>query len=164
MALSQQILLYEIIGSTFSMCQNTTMRVNGAWIKRCCVLCSKTYNTLHSCHNFSAGSRQAARGRPHLWNKSIKSHTKLCVMSIIICSVVHDPCNLFCCDGYVWPAQLDSLYLLLENTSLLCFIPRGFPVPPATVFIISKISFELQNQNLQNIHMGLKLVCTANVD
>ena len=44
------------------MCQNTTMRVNGAWIKRCCVLCSKTYNTLHSCHNFPAGSRQAARG------------------------------------------------------------------------------------------------------
>ena len=27
-----------------------------------CVLCSKTYNTLHSCHNFPAGSRQAARG------------------------------------------------------------------------------------------------------
>ena len=36
------------------------MRVNGAWIKRYCVLCSKTYNTLHSCHNFPAGSRQAA--------------------------------------------------------------------------------------------------------
>ena len=44
------------------MCQNTTIRVNGAWTKRYCVLCSKTYNTLHSCHNFSAGSRQAARG------------------------------------------------------------------------------------------------------
>ena len=44
------------------MCQNTTMRVNGAWIKIYCVLCSKTYNTLQSCHNFPAGSRQAARG------------------------------------------------------------------------------------------------------
>ena len=31
-------------------------------IKRCCVLCSKTYYTSHSCHNFPAGSRQAARG------------------------------------------------------------------------------------------------------
>ena len=44
------------------MCQNTTMRVNGAWMKRNCVLCSKIYNTLHSCHNFPAGSLQAARG------------------------------------------------------------------------------------------------------
>ena len=31
-------------------------------MKRYCVLCSKTYNILHSCHNFPAGSRQAARG------------------------------------------------------------------------------------------------------
>ena len=37
------------------------MWVNGAWVKRYCVLCSKTYNTLHSCHNFPADSRQAAR-------------------------------------------------------------------------------------------------------
>ena len=37
------------------ICQNTTMRVNGAWIKIYCVLCSKPYNTLHSCHNFPAG-------------------------------------------------------------------------------------------------------------
>ena len=36
------------------MCQNTIMRVHGAWIK--------IYCTLHSCHNFPAGSRQAARG------------------------------------------------------------------------------------------------------
>ena len=38
------------------------MRVNGAWIKGYCVLCSKTYDTLHSCHNFPLGSRQATRG------------------------------------------------------------------------------------------------------
>ena len=44
------------------MCQNTTMPVNGAWIKRYCIFCSKTYNTLHSCHNFPVGSWQAARG------------------------------------------------------------------------------------------------------
>ena len=57
----QQIWLYEIIGDTLQMGQNTTMRVNGALIKSYCVLCSKTYNTLHGCHNFPAGSRQAAR-------------------------------------------------------------------------------------------------------
>ena len=57
----QQIWLYEIIESTLPMCQNTTMRVYGAWNKIYCVLCSKTYNTLHSCHNFPAGSREAAR-------------------------------------------------------------------------------------------------------
>ena len=61
-AVLQQIWLYEIIGGTLPMCQNTTVRVNGAWIKIYCLLCSKTYNTLHSCHNFPAGSRQAARG------------------------------------------------------------------------------------------------------
>ena len=46
---------------TLPMCPNITIRVNGAWIKRYCILCSKTYNTLHRCHNFRAGSRQAAR-------------------------------------------------------------------------------------------------------
>ena len=61
-AVLQQIWHYEILGGTLPMCQNTTMRVNEAWIKRYCVLCSKTYNTLHSCHNFPAGSRQAAMG------------------------------------------------------------------------------------------------------
>ena len=44
------------------MCQNTTMWVNGALIKRYCVLCSKTYSTLHSCNNFPVDSQQAARG------------------------------------------------------------------------------------------------------
>ena len=40
----------------------TLIRVNGAWIKRYSILCSKTYNTLHSCHNFPVGLRQATMG------------------------------------------------------------------------------------------------------
>ena len=44
------------------MCENTTMRVNAAWIKRYCILCSKSYNTLHSCHYFPSGSPQDTRG------------------------------------------------------------------------------------------------------
>ena len=59
MALLQQIRLYKITRGTLLMCQNTTMRVNGPWIERYCVLCT---NTMHSCHNFPAGSRQVARG------------------------------------------------------------------------------------------------------
>ena len=51
----------QIIGGMLLMCQNTTVWVYGAWIKRDCVLCSKTYYILHSCHNFPVGSRQAAR-------------------------------------------------------------------------------------------------------
>ena len=35
--------LYEICGGVSVICQNTTMRVFGAWIKRNCVLCLKTY-------------------------------------------------------------------------------------------------------------------------
>ena len=58
----KQIWLLQIIRSMFLMCQNTTMWVYGTWIKRYCVLCSKTYNTLHSCDNFPAGSWQASRG------------------------------------------------------------------------------------------------------
>ena len=34
MAVLQQVWLYEIIGGTLPMCQNITMRVNWAWIKR----------------------------------------------------------------------------------------------------------------------------------
>ena len=62
MAVLQQVLLYEIIEGTLPMCQNITMRVNWAWIKRYCgFFCSKAYNTLLSCQNFPAGSREAAR-------------------------------------------------------------------------------------------------------
>ena len=48
------------------------MGVNGAWIKGFCVLCEKTYNILHSCHNFPADSRQAARG------------ARICVRSLLL--------------------------------------------------------------------------------
>ena len=37
----QQIWLYGIIGGTLPMCQNTTIRVNGAWIKIYCVYVQK---------------------------------------------------------------------------------------------------------------------------
>ena len=58
------------------MCQNTTMRVNGAWIKGYCILCSKTYNILLSSHNFHAGLRQATRGA-HICEMSLLSGIKL---------------------------------------------------------------------------------------
>ena len=38
----------EIYGDILLICQNTTMRVYGAWIKRYCVLWSKTYSTWDS--------------------------------------------------------------------------------------------------------------------
>ena len=60
MGVLKQIWLYEIYGGILLICQNTTMRVNGAWTKRYCGLCSKTYNTLYSTHNFPIGSQQAA--------------------------------------------------------------------------------------------------------
>ena len=44
MGLLQQIWLYEIIGGMLRMCQNTTMRVYGAWIKSYYILCPKTYS------------------------------------------------------------------------------------------------------------------------
>ena len=58
----KQIWLYEFYRGILLICQNTTMQVNRAWIKRYRVLCSKPYNTLRSFHNFPAGSRQATRG------------------------------------------------------------------------------------------------------
>ena len=46
--------LCEIMGGMLLMCQNTTMWVYGARIKRCCVLCSKHIAVwvYESCHNF----------------------------------------------------------------------------------------------------------------
>ena len=69
------------------MCQNTTMRVIGAWIKRYCVLCSKTYNTLHSCYNFLAGSRQAARV------------ARICEMSLSSTGIYSSGCMCFFSSG-----------------------------------------------------------------
>ena len=61
MAVSKHICFFEIFGGLLLMCKKSAMRVYGAWIKRYCILCSKTYRTLHSCHNFPAGSWQSAR-------------------------------------------------------------------------------------------------------
>ena len=44
----QLIWVCEIHGGMLLMCKNTTMRVYGAWIKRYCVLCSKTYSSSSS--------------------------------------------------------------------------------------------------------------------
>ena len=77
MGVLKQIWLYKIYGSLLLICQNNTMRVNWAWIKRHCVLCSETYNTLHSCHNFPAGSRQASRGT-HICETSLLRPQSVC--------------------------------------------------------------------------------------
>ena len=37
---------YIKLGGILLICQNTTTSVYGAWIKRCCILCSKTYCTM----------------------------------------------------------------------------------------------------------------------
>ena len=62
MEVLQQIWLYEIIGGMLLMCQNTTMRVYGAWIKTYHVLCPKTYSSFGNVSKSTASSRQAARG------------------------------------------------------------------------------------------------------
>ena len=50
MGILQQIWLYEIIEGMLLMCQNTTMRVYGAWITYY-ILCQKLIATLAMCHN-----------------------------------------------------------------------------------------------------------------
>ena len=50
------------MGGILLICQNTTVQVYGAWIKRYCVLCLKTYNTSHSPVILPSGSQQATRG------------------------------------------------------------------------------------------------------
>ena len=57
----KQIWLYKILGSMLLICQNITMSVYGAWIKRCCVLCSKTYVTFGGLSWSPAGFWQATR-------------------------------------------------------------------------------------------------------
>ena len=83
------------------MCQNTTMRVNTAWIKRYCHLCSKIYNTLYSCHNFPAGSRQAARGarvcETSLFEDQVpRDKFHRCPPSISIMRLLCCPCPIRC--------------------------------------------------------------------
>ena len=46
-----QIWLYEIIVGMLLMCQNTKMRVYGAYIKTYFALCPKTYCSLEMWHN-----------------------------------------------------------------------------------------------------------------
>ena len=76
------------------MCQNSKMRVNGAWIEMNCVLCSKTYNTLYSCHNFLAGSRQAARGA-RICETSLLGRVYRAVKHLSVCVWCH-ACVVLC--------------------------------------------------------------------
>ena len=77
------------------MCQNTTMRVNGAWIKRYCVLCSKTYNTLHSCHNFSSAGEGTLKdmGEIKHYRTTIKSMTWELCASFLGTNSINMMCN-----------------------------------------------------------------------
>ena len=71
------------------MCQNTTMRVNGAWIKIYCVLCSKTYNTLHSCHNFPSVNLCLERWFLPQWQNIYKSrHVNIVLRGCYLCHVI----------------------------------------------------------------------------
>ena len=81
------------------MCQNTTVRVYGAWIKMYCALCSKTYNTLHSCDYFPVGSRQANRD------------ARICEMSLL--PTVNKCCSMVL-TSQIQPQQnrLESLHKL----------------------------------------------------
>ena len=60
------------------ICQNTTMRMYGAWIKTYYVWCSKTYSTSGKVFKSTAGSRQAARS-------ARISETRLLLISIQVC-------------------------------------------------------------------------------
>ena len=51
MEVLQQMWLYEIIGGMLLMCQNTTMRVYGAWIKLLMFYVQKHIAALAMCHN-----------------------------------------------------------------------------------------------------------------
>ena len=60
MAVVQQIWLYESMGGMLPMCQIPQCGQMEHGLKYIAFYV-KTYNTLHSCHNFPAGSWQAAR-------------------------------------------------------------------------------------------------------
>ena len=71
MVVLQQIWLYEIIGGMSLMCQNTAMRVYGAWIDTYQVLIKKKHiAALAKCYN-PALVRNKPLGTPDLWNWSI---------------------------------------------------------------------------------------------
>ena len=82
MAVLQQIWLYEIIGGTVrvdvSKYHNAgTMEHR---LKDIVFYVKKTHSTLHSCHNFPAGSRQGARGT-HICETSLLITDNLIVMN-----------------------------------------------------------------------------------
>ena len=54
-----QIWTYEIFGGMLLICLNTTMRVYGAWMKRCCVLYQKHIAPRVVLSQLPAGSQQA---------------------------------------------------------------------------------------------------------
>ena len=62
MGVLQQIWLYEILGGMLLICQNTTMRVYGAWIRKYYALCYKKNGTFSCLFCSAAGSRLTARG------------------------------------------------------------------------------------------------------
>ena len=100
-----QIWTYEIYGDVVLICQNTTMRVCWAWIKRYCVLCSKTFSTSSSLVLTSRWFATSRWGRPHLWNPVY--------FPVLICNILTGVNRCECC---FLPYQ--SLWLLVSNREL----------------------------------------------
>ena len=84
MAVLQQVLLYEIIQGTLPMCQNITMRVNWAWIKRYCVFFVQKHITPCSVVITSLLVREKPLGSPASV-KRVYCKTSTTIFHTIIC-------------------------------------------------------------------------------
>ena len=82
-------------------------------LKDIAIICSKPYNTLHSCHNFPAGSQQAARG------------ARICETSLLGTSVWHQQCDHV--DIHIFQEiNLPDTHCVLQVFVLVRHIPQQY--------------------------------------
>ena len=116
MAVLQQVWLYEIIGGTVRVVTDVSKYHNAGTmehrLKYIVFYVKKTHSTLHSCHNFPAGSRQAARGA-HICETSLLITHNLIVMNT----------NLLCrgVEKHIYEYNLNLVYQFIKINSSLTF-------------------------------------------
>ena len=111
---------------------NITKQVYGAWIKRYCVLCSRTYNTSRSLSQLPTGSRQAARG------------ARICEIVLLLDVIRHQAitCNNIYLEYWhimasLWDNGITSIWLMvLRNININLHLILGLNIKTIQVVAI----------------------------
>ena len=156
------------------------MRVYWAWIKRYCILCSKTYRTLRSLVVTFRCFTTSCQGRQHLWHWSIDraiSQSPWCTSPIStmqhfvteMCTCVHISVTKCCIVGYLWDLWDGSIPVPVWEDNFAPFFSffflfvSSFPIPVEMNKMIPVNSDKFEYQFNQECNLFTFIMVTSGI-